>query len=160
MKVVFPLPDVAASAVQTVAQFLQGIVQNLPALLASGGQIVGTLIEGILSSLPDLASCAGDLASTIIETIFTTDWLSVGWQIVSGIGSGLLSGLASVGQSILDWASGVAQGVVDTLSFKLTPEEMDTNPDILTEIARERYYMKTDDEACQNEFRSSCLLVL
>lgn len=25
-------------------------------------------------------------------------------------------------------------------------EEMDTNPDILTEIARERYYMKTDDE--------------
>lgn len=122
------LPDVAASAVQTVAQFLQGIVQNLPALLASGGQIVGTLIEGILSSLPDLASCAGDLASTIIETIFTTDWLSVGWQIVSGIGSGLLSGLASVGQSILDWASGVAQGVADTLSFKLTPEEMDTNP--------------------------------
>ena len=122
------LPDVAASAVQTVAQFLQGIVQNLPALLASGGQIVGTLIEGILSSLPDLASCAGDLASTIIETLFTTDWLSVGWQIVSGIGSGLLSGLASVGQSILDWASGVAQGVADTLSFKLTPEEMDTNP--------------------------------
>ena len=122
------LPDVAASAVQTVAQFLQGIVQNLPALLASGGQIVGTLIEGILSSLPDLASCAGDLASTIIETLFTTDWLSVGWQIVSGIGSGLLSGLASVGQSILDWASGVAQGVADTLTFKLTPEEMDTNP--------------------------------
>lgn len=122
------LPDVAASAVQTVAQFLQGIVQNLPALLASGGQIVGTLIEGILSSLPDLASCAGDLASTIIETIFTTDWLSVGWQVVSGIGSGLLSGLGSVGQSILDWASGVAQGVADTLSFKLTPEEMDTNP--------------------------------
>ena len=122
------LPDVAASAVQTVAQFLQGIVQNLPALLASGGQIVGTLIEGILSSLPDLASCAGGLASTIIETLFTTDWLSVGWQIVSGIGSGLLSGLASVGQSILDWASGVAQGVADTLSFKLTPEEMDTNP--------------------------------
>ena len=122
------LPDVAASAVQTVAQFLQGIVQNLPALLASGGQIVGTLIEGILSSLPDLASCAGDLASTIIETIFTTDWLSVGWQVVSGIGSGLLSGLGSVGQSILDWASGVAQGVADTLSFKLTPEEMDTSP--------------------------------
>ena len=122
------LPNVAASAVQTVAQFLQGIVQNLPALLASGGQIVGTLIEGILSSLPDLASCAGGLASTIIETLFTTDWLSVGWQIVSGIGSGLLSGLASVGQSILDWASGVAQGVADTLSFKLTPEEMDTNP--------------------------------
>lgn len=122
------LPDVAASAVQTVAQFLQGIVQNLPALLASGGQIVGTLIEGILSSLPDLASCAGGLASTIIETLFTTDWLSVGWQVVSGIGSGLLSGLASVGQSILDWASGVAQGVADTLSFKLTPEEMDTNP--------------------------------
>ena len=122
------LPDVAASAVQTVAQFLQGIVQNLPALLASGGQIVGTLIEGILSSLPDLASCAGDLASTIVETLFTTDWLSVGWQIVSGIGSGLLSGLASVGQSILDWASGVAQGVADTLTFKLTPEEMDTNP--------------------------------
>ena len=122
------LPDVAASAVQTVAQFLQGIVQNLPALLASGGQIVGTLIEGILSSLPDLASCAGDLASTIIETIFTTDWLSVGWQVVSGIGSGLLSGLGSVAQSILDWASGVAQGVADTLSFKLTPEEMDTNP--------------------------------
>lgn len=25
-------------------------------------------------------------------------------------------------------------------------EEMDTNPDILTEIARERYFMKTDDE--------------
>ena len=122
------LPDVAASAVQTVAQFLQGIVQNLPALLASGGQIIGTLIEGILSSLPDLATCVGDLVSTIIETLFTTDWLSVGWQIVSGIGSGLLSGLASVGQSILDWASGVAQGVADTLTFKLTPEEMDTNP--------------------------------
>lgn len=122
------LPDVAASAVQTVAQFLQGIVQNLPALLASGAQIIGTLIEGILSSLPDLASCAGDLASTIVETILTTNWLDVGWSIISGIGSGILSGAAKVGASILDWASGVAQGVADTLTFKLTPEEMDTNP--------------------------------
>ena len=122
------LPDVAASAVQTVAQFLQGVVQNLPALLASGAQIVGTLIEGILSSLPDLASCAGELASTIVETILTTNWLDVGWSIISGIGSGILSGAAKVGASILDWASGVAQGVADTLTFKLTPEEMDTNP--------------------------------
>ena len=122
------LPDVAASAVQTVAQFLQGVVQNLPALLASGAQIVGTLIEGILSSLPDLASCAGGLASTIVETILTTNWLDVGWSIISGIGSGILSGAAKVGASILDWASGVAQGVADTLTFKLTPEEMDTNP--------------------------------
>lgn len=122
------LPDVAVSAVQTVAQFLQGIVQNLPALLASGGQIVGTLIEGILSSLPDLASCAGELASTIVETILTTNWLDVGWNIITGIGSGILSGAAKVGASILDWASGVAQGVADTLTFKLTPEEMDTNP--------------------------------
>ena len=138
------LPDVAASAVQTVAQFLQGIVQNLPALLASGGQIVGTLIEGILSSLPDLASCAGGLASTIIETLFTTDWLSVGWQIVSGIGSGLLSGLASVGQSILDWASGVAQGVADTLSFKLTPEEMDTNPYHKGSVKNDDYWKQVE----------------
>ena len=122
------MPQVTGAALQTVAQFLQGIVQNLPALFTSGGQIVGTLIEGILSSLPDLASCVSVLVSTIIETLFTTNWLSVGWQIVSGIGSGLLSGLASVGQSILDWASGVAQGVSDTLTFKLTPEEMDTNP--------------------------------
>ena len=122
------LPDVAVSAVQTVAQFLQGIVQNLPALLASGAQIIGTLIEGILSSLPDMATCIGDLVSTIIETILTTNWLDVGWNIIYGIGSGILSGAAKVGASILDWASGVAQGVADTLTFKLTPEEMDTNP--------------------------------
>ena len=122
------LPDVVVAAVQTVAQFLQGIVQNLPALLASGAQIIGTLIEGILSSLPDLASCVSNLVSTIIETILTTNWLDVGWNIIYGIGSGILSGAAKVGASILDWASGVAQGVADTLTFKLTPEEMDTNP--------------------------------
>ena len=126
--VVSALPNVVVAAAQTLAQFLQGVVQNLPTLLASGAQIIGTLIEGILSSLPDLATCVGDLVSTIIETILTTNWLDVGWSIISGIGSGILSGAAKVGASILDWASGVAQGVADTLTFKLTPEEMDTNP--------------------------------
>ena len=34
-------------------------------------------------------------------------------------------------------------GVVDENSYL---EEMNTDPDVLIEIARERYYMKTDDE--------------
>lgn len=111
------LPTLINSAVTAISTFAQGFIQNLPTILTLAAQIIGTLAQGLISAIPQLISAIPQVVSSMIDTIMSTDWLTVGSQIVSAIGEGIFGGLAGIGGkigsffgSISDWFAGGEKG--------------------------------------------------
>ncbi len=119
--IVQSLPMIIQSAIDMVISFIQTIISNLPLIIQSAVQIVVALAVGLLQAIPQLIAAVPQLIGAIIETIFTTNWLQVGWDIVKGIGKGLFDGIKSIfkkggkagGEEM---ASGAAEGAESGLN--------------------------------------------
>ena len=121
--VVASLPTLIASATQAVTSFISGIGQNLPQILTTAAQIIATLAGGLIAAVPQLISAIPTVISSLVDTIMSTDWISVGIQIVSAIGEGIFGGLSKIGGKIGsffggigDWFAGGKKGGEETSS--------------------------------------------
>ena len=121
--VVASLPTLISSATQAVTSFISGIGQNLPQILTTAAQIIATLAGGLIAAIPQLISAVPTVITSLIDTIMSTDWISVGIQIVSAIGEGIFGGLSKIGGKIGsffggigDWFAGGKKGGEETSS--------------------------------------------
>lgn len=105
------LPIIIQGAINLIKGLLTGLIQNLPAIITAGVQIVVTLAAGLVQAIPELIAAIPQLVSAIIDTIMNTDWLQLGWDIISGIGNGILNGISGLFGSGEDAASSVAEGI-------------------------------------------------
>lgn len=117
------LPTLISSATQAVLSFISGIGQNLPQILTTAAQIIATLAGGLIAAIPQLISAIPTVISSLVDTIMSTDWISVGIQIVSAIGEGIFGGLSKIGGKIGsffggigDWFAGGKKGGEETSS--------------------------------------------
>lgn len=117
------LPTLISSATQAVLSFISGIGQNLPQILTTAAQIIATLAGGLIAAIPQLISAVPTVITSLIDTIMSTDWISVGIQIVSAIGEGIFGGLSKIGGKIGsffggigDWFAGGKKGGEETSS--------------------------------------------
>ena len=116
------LPTILSVGAQAVVSLVQGLLQSLPMLIQGGIQLIITLIQGIISNLGDIAQAAvqivvalaygligafpalwaaiPQLIEGIVNTIFTTDWLQVGADMIAGIADGFISGFTSLVDSV------------------------------------------------------------
>lgn len=94
------LPMIIQVGIQLIVSLLQGIVQNLPAILQAAVQIVMVLITGLISAIPQLVAAIPQLIAAIIDTIFSTDWIQVGADMIAGIADGFISGFTSLVDSV------------------------------------------------------------
>ena len=111
--IVTMLPEIINAAIQLITSLVQGLIENLPQILTAAIEIVFALINGLIQAIPDLIMAVPQLISAIIDTIMGTDWLEVGGNIISGIGSGLIEGVKSIGSSIKDACSGIKDSICD-----------------------------------------------
>lgn len=117
------LPTLISSATQAVLSFISGIGQNLPQILTTAAQIIATLAGGLIAAIPQLISAVPTVITSLIDTIMSTDWISVGIQIVRAIGEGIFGGLSKIGGKIGsffggigDWFAGGKKGGEETSS--------------------------------------------
>lgn len=87
------LPLIIQSAIQLIITLFQGIIANLPTIIQAAVQIVVALAVGLIQAIPQLIAAIPQLVMAIIDTIMSTNWLEVGWDIVKGVGKGLLDGI-------------------------------------------------------------------
>lgn len=90
------IPLIINGAIQIIIGLVNFLISNLPLILQTAVQIVVTLALGLIQAIPELLAAIPQLIAAIIDTILNTNWLDVGWQIVKGIGSGLLNGIKSL----------------------------------------------------------------
>lgn len=108
------LPQIITAGATSIIKFVASIAQNLPQVLQSGIQIIGELAAGLIRSIPDLVGRIPEIISAIINTFLSTDWISVGVNIIQGIANGL----ANAGAALWDAVKGVLGNFKDkVLSF-------------------------------------------
>ena len=92
------LPELLDAAVEILVKLAEYLTdpENLLKIVETGIKLVGAIAKGLLDCVGTLAEGAGELVSTIIDTIFETDWLQVGKDIVTAIAEGLLDGLENL----------------------------------------------------------------
>ncbi|QZY52925.1 phage tail protein [Leucobacter tenebrionis] len=92
------LPQLITAAIELVLQLIAGLIEMLPQLIEAGIQLVVALIEGLLAAIPQIIEMLPQIISAIWDGLMGVDWLDLGAQIVMGI----INGLASMGQALLD----------------------------------------------------------
>ena len=112
------LPTIITMAIQLIMLLAMSILNNLPAIIQTGVQLIVAIIQGIAQALPLILQCMLAIWQQIIMTAVTTDWVSVGWQIISALGQGLLSALGAIGDVIAKAIASIFTG--EDLSAELT----------------------------------------
>lgn len=108
------LPQIVSSALRLISSFLQTIGQNLPSILQTGIEMLGRLAAGLIRAIPNLIGQLPAIVSAIINFFTSTDWWSIGSNIISGIARGL----AGAGGQLWDAVKGLLGSFKDqVLSF-------------------------------------------
>lgn len=83
------LPQIVSAAANAIAKFVSTVGQNLPQILQAGITIIGKLAAGLIRAIPTLVGKIPQIITSIKNAFTSTDWGSIGRNIISGIANGL-----------------------------------------------------------------------
>ena len=86
------LPELINAAVTIIVRLIEYILDpdNLEKIIEATITLITTLANGLLDNVGLLMESAVEIAKSFIGAILSVNWLDVGWQIISGIGEGLI----------------------------------------------------------------------
>lgn len=132
------LPQLFAYIPDIVINIAGLINDNAPKLLAGGVALVVALGRGILNSIPLLIQNAGKITEAILAVLSAVNWVSLGANILTGIGngvksmasgllnafksgfSGALTWIKSLPGQAIQWGKNLIQGFINGLTGKAT----------------------------------------
>jgi TP901 family phage tail tape measure protein len=118
--IVQSLPMIIDTAIQVLMILVQTLLDNLDVIITAAIQLIIALAVGLVQAIPHLLAAIPKIIEAILGVIFTTDWINVGVQIVSGIASGLVNGITDIftgGKGMVEeYASGINEGTNTAVS--------------------------------------------
>lgn len=109
------LQQLIARTPEIIHALVSAIINNLPELAWAGFQLIFALIQGLLQAAVELPGVIWDLILQLANIFETTDWKTVGRNIITGIGNGLLSGW----QWLVDTVSNIVNSLWTTAKKNL-----------------------------------------
>lgn len=144
------LPEIIKTGIQVLIAFINGLIEAIPQLInmlpkiietivntltehlseiiAAGIEIIVALASGLIQAIPQLVSKVPEICTSIINTIISTDWLKVGIDIMSSIGSGLWNGLTGLLSDVGDVFGRVWQSIKDAIKLPHLKIDGSINP--------------------------------
>lgn len=104
-------PQIISQAGTMLVDFVAEIASHLPEILQKGIEIIGQLLAGIIREVPNLIASIPGIIADIGSAFLDKDWAGIGWDIISGIGSGI----ASAADNLVDAAVSAAKDAVDAV---------------------------------------------
>lgn len=105
------VPDLIATAGDLISGLISGLADHSDELVQSAVDLVANLIVGLITSIPDIIVAVGKLIASLVESIFSTDWIQVGKDIISGLINGLGSMLGALWDAAKNIASSLLNGI-------------------------------------------------
>ena len=90
------LPRIIEAAAQVIAKLLATIGEHLPEILEKGIEIIAKLAAGIIEGIPKAVATVPKIFSEIASAFKGQDWLSIGGNIIQGIGNGIRNGVGAI----------------------------------------------------------------
>lgn len=94
-----------------LAEYVSTIGDHLPQILQKGIEIIGELLAGIVREVPNLIASIPGIIADIGSAFLDKDWAGIGWDIISGIGSGI----ANAAENLVDAAVSAAENAVNAV---------------------------------------------
>lgn len=110
------MPAIIQSGISIIMQLVNGLIAAAPTILTTGIQLVILLAQGLVGAIPQLIQAIPQLVSAIITTLMSVDWLKLGLDIITGIGSGLVKGIKGLFSKGKDAGKEVGDGVTAGLN--------------------------------------------
>lgn len=105
------LPDILDAGTELLMSIVDGIGENLPKLVETAIKIIIALVEGLGKAIPKLIEKVPDIIAAIWDTIISTDWLSLGKNILLGIRDGLVAAGSALWDALKRICSDVLKNV-------------------------------------------------
>ncbi|MDZ5034995.1 hypothetical protein GNF81_20115, partial [Clostridium perfringens] len=93
------LVDATVAIINKLVEFIT-TPGNLSKIIQCAVELIMKLIEGLIRALPSLIDGAVKIVGALTDALFSTDWFSVGGDILAGIGKGLLNGVGSIARNV------------------------------------------------------------
>lgn len=106
------LPQLVSYIPTIVETIVQILVENLPMILSAGVQLLVALINGLAQALPDLIGYLPSIVSAIWNAFWDIDWLELGWNILIGIGKGIVGAV----KDVIDMAVSACSSIKDSIT--------------------------------------------
>lgn len=100
------LPTLLASGIQIIIALVAEIASHLPELFQKGIELLGQLAAGLIAAIPDLIAQIPSIISSIVDTFMSYDWLSLGMNIITGIGNGITNAAGDLVDAAISAVSG------------------------------------------------------
>ena len=104
-------PQIISQAGTMLVDFIATIASHLPEILQKGIEIIGQLLAGIVREVPNLIASIPGIIADIGSAFLDKDWAGIGWDIISGIGSGI----ANAAGNLVDAAVSAAKDAVEAV---------------------------------------------
>lgn len=90
------IPAIVSAIAEVIAKLLATIGEHLPEILEKGIEIIAKLAAGIIEGIPKAVATVPKIFSEIASAFKNQDWLSIGSNIISGIGNGIRNGVGAI----------------------------------------------------------------
>ena len=96
------------TVVPTVAAAL---LENIPALIECAVQLFIALAQGIPQAIPTVIEGIPTMINAIVDALMGYDWLSLGAELITGVGKGIIDGAKSIGTAVKDGVGNMWDGI-------------------------------------------------
>lgn len=90
------IPAIIQAIAEVIAKLLATIGEHLPEILEKGIEIIAKLAAGIIEGIPKAVATVPKIFSEIASAFKNQDWLSIGGNIIQGIGNGIRNGVGAI----------------------------------------------------------------
>lgn len=105
------VPEIISTAGTLVSGLISGIADHFPEIISTAGTLIKNMASGLIDALPDIILAIGDLIGALIKTIFETDWIQVGKDIING----LINGIGAMAGALWEAAKNIARSALDAI---------------------------------------------
>ena len=121
------LPQIVSTAMDVVLNFARTILDNLPQILQAGVEIIIKLADGVISAIPQIILAMAEICLKIVDAVTSYDWLSLGLNILEGIGQGIVNGTETLVSVLWGSVSKAIEWVMSKLGIKSPSKYMADN---------------------------------
>lgn len=111
-------PKIISQAGEMLVDFIATIASHLPEILQKGIEIIGQLLAGIIREVPNLIASIPGIIADIGSAFLDKDWAGIGWDIISGIGSGIANAAGNLVDAAISAAKDAVNAVKGWLGIK------------------------------------------